>query len=751
MNEHTSAKSTRNVLRIALAFLLSLTLCAGLLPSGALAADVAAQEDTAKDQTAQAAEASSDEATVNDAQDAAVNDAQNAADDEVQAGKPAAEEQSAVVPLSTDADKPAASDTVKASKSAEPAAEASAPAAKSAAKAAAPAAKEVTQQSILANQRVAADQPGRVGQAIEPQEGMTALVQQAAKLAKKTVTGTYAQSQARSILDMVNAARAKEGVPALKWNSSLEATAKLRAAELTELFSHSRPDGTMCPTAFPSGCVYVGENIAAGYSSAASVNAGWTSSPGHYNNMVSKNFTTIGIACFVHDGVPYWVEVFASGLPATGFSSAADNSKRSVTFNVPFQADIAKASIKASQTSYNYDGKAKKPTFTIKANGQTLKAGTHYTVTYKNNVNPGTATATIKGKGDYTGTKTVNYTIRRSIAKATVSVASTLPYSGKALKPAVTVKLAGKTLKSGTDYTVAYKNNTGSKKAASTSTATVTVTGKGNYYGSVSKSFKIKTPSIQYYVHRQTYGWEAKYSKKDGASSGTTGQKKRLEGIYVRLANKPVSGSIQYRTHVQKIGWQGWKKEGQMSGTAGKKYRLEAIQIKLTGEMAKKYDVYYRVHAQKFGWMGWAKNGASAGTAGYAYRLESIQIKLVPKGQAAPGTTTGAFYNKLALVRSWTGVAMSTTGPSGLVDIPQGMQSKKRNGFTAYKNNTCKLVVEYKAFNGTWAYDSAKNGTVYYRFTFKNVRDPYWAGGVYSDGNFVLMSRHDNGVAMILR
>ena len=166
-------------------------------------------------------------------------------------------------------------------------------------------------------------------------------------------------------------------------------------------------------------------------------------------------------------------------------------------------------------------------------------------------------------------------------------------------------------------------------------------------WGAVSKTFQIKTPSIQYYVHRQTYGWEAKYSKKDGASSGTTGQKKRLEGIYVRLANKPVSGSIQYRTHVQRQGWEkGWRSEGQMSGTTGKRYRLEAIQVRLTGEMAKRYDVYYRVHAQKLGWMGWAKNGASAGTAGYAYRLESIQIKLVPKGAAAPTSAGGVASTK---------------------------------------------------------------------------------------------------------
>ena len=147
-------------------------------------------------------------------------------------------------------------------------------------------------------------------------------------------------------------------------------------------------------------------------------------------------------------------------------------------------------------------------------------------------------------------------------------------------------------------------------------------------------------PSIAYYVHRQTYGWEGAWAHKDGQVSGTTGQSKRLEGIKIKLARKPFAGSVQYRTHIQTYGWEkSWRKDGALSGTTGKSKRLEAIQVKLTGDVAKKYDVYYRVHAQHFGWMGWAKNGAQAGTAGYAFRLEAIQILLKPKGGVAPATT----------------------------------------------------------------------------------------------------------------
>lgn len=138
--------------------------------------------------------------------------------------------------------------------------------------------------------------------------------------------------------------------------------------------------------------------------------------------------------------------------------------------------------------------------------------------------------------------------------------------------------------------------------------------------------------------------------KKDGMDSGTVGECKRLEAIKIKLPDG-VSGSVQYRTHIQDIGWESkWAEDGALSGTSGKAKRLEAIQIKLSGKVADKYDIYYCVHAQNVGWLGWAKNGEQAGTAGYAYRLEAIRIKLVPKGEKPPkkvGSTDKAMEARL--------------------------------------------------------------------------------------------------------
>ena len=125
--------------------------------------------------------------------------------------------------------------------------------------------------------------------------------------------------------------------------------------------------------------------------------------------------------------------------------------------------------------------------------------------------------------------------------------------------------------------------------------------------------------------------------------SGTKGQSKRLEGIKIALCDPMYSGSIEYRTYVQGIGWMDWKKDGAMSGTSGRSLRLEAINIRLTGEMAEKYDIYYRVQAQTYGWLGWAKNGEDAGTVGPSKRLEAIQILLVKKGGRAPADNWGGY------------------------------------------------------------------------------------------------------------
>ena len=195
------------------------------------------------------------------------------------------------------------------------------------------------------------------------------------------------------------------------------------------------------------------------------------------------------------------------------------------------------------------------------------------------------------------------------------------------------------------DENIAKVDGNGKVTGVGTGTTNITVITSNGKSAACKVTVVRQTPSVNYSTHVQDIGWQGYV--KDGSTAGTTGQSKRLEAIRIKLSNNTsYKGTIQYQTHIQDIGWQGWKMNDDTSGTSGQSKRLEAIRIKLTDELAENYDIYYRVHAQEFGWLGWAKNGESAGTAGYSYRLEAIEVKLVEKGGKAPGSTQDAYRQR---------------------------------------------------------------------------------------------------------
>lgn len=162
---------------------------------------------------------------------------------------------------------------------------------------------------------------------------------------------------------------------------------------------------------------------------------------------------------------------------------------RSVTFKI--NAKPIKNAVITYNNSLTYNGSTLSPAVTVKYGNATLKKNTDYTVAYSNNVNAGTGTITITGKGIYGGSVKKTFTIKKLGLSATaVSGTGNKVYTGSVIKPVPAVKVGGRTLKNGTDFTVSYKNNT------EPGTATLSVTGKGNYSGSVSKTFKITARAI---------------------------------------------------------------------------------------------------------------------------------------------------------------------------------------------------------------------------------------------------------------
>ena len=162
---------------------------------------------------------------------------------------------------------------------------------------------------------------------------------------------------------------------------------------------------------------------------------------------------------------------------------------KSVTFKI--NAKPIKNAVITYNNSLTYNGSTLSPAVTVKYGNATLKKNTDYTVAYSNNVNAGTGTITITGKGIYGGSVKKTFTIKKlGISASAVSGTGNKVYTGSSIKPVPAVKVGGRTLKNGMDFTVSYKNNT------EPGTATLKVTGKGNYSGSVSKTFKITARAI---------------------------------------------------------------------------------------------------------------------------------------------------------------------------------------------------------------------------------------------------------------
>lgn len=130
---------------------------------------------------------------------------------------------------------------------------------------------------------------------------------------KETATSPTASDVRTQVYDIVNSERQKNGLSALTYRSDLQAAADLRAREIVQYFSHTRPNGTSCFTVVSeAGISYraLGENIAYGQRSASEVMNGWMNSSGHRANILSSNFTGVAVGYYEQNGVKYWVQIF---------------------------------------------------------------------------------------------------------------------------------------------------------------------------------------------------------------------------------------------------------------------------------------------------------------------------------------------------------------------------------------------------------------------------------------------------------
>ena len=221
--------------------------------------------------------------------------------------------------------------------------------------------------------------------------------------------------------------------------------------------------------------------------------------------------------------------------------------------------------------------------------------------------------------------------------------------------------------------------------------------------------------SIYGKAHVQTYGdTNGKIVKENGIDTlvlGTRGQAKRVESMTINLQNNTgYTGTIQYRVHRQTYGWTDWTTSGQPAGTTGQGKRLEAMQIRLTGELANHYDVRYRVHIQTYGDnQGWVYNGALAGTTGESKRLEEVKIQIIPKNTV--DETASINYRVHRQTYGWEtrwakdGSVSGTTGQAKRLEAISIDARSSYNGSVEYQTH----VQTYGWMD--WVSDGALSGT----------------------------------------
>lgn len=216
-------------------------------------------------------------------------------------------------------------------------------------------------------------------------------------------------------------------------------------------------------------------------------------------------------------------------------------------FLVKTRTDLSDYEV-AEIPNYMYTGKNIIPKVNVTdKQGNVLIEGTDYKVIGSNNINKGIATAIIKGKGEYCGSISTTFNIiSRPISQCTILNIANQAYTGKEIKPNVTIKNGGIILKNGVDYTVTYKNNINLGK----NVATAYIIGKGNYEGSIFKKFNIIVPNVTgLYANKQSQSTiTVKWSKPAGAIYGyEVYMATSKSGKYTKIATINSGNTISYK------------------------------------------------------------------------------------------------------------------------------------------------------------------------------------------------------------
>ncbi len=186
----------------------------------------------------------------------------------------------------------------------------------------------------------------------------------------------------------------------------------------------------------------------------------------------------------------------SADVSGTGDAAASDAGEQGQASTA---VDISFATVSGIDQQ-SYTGSPIEPKPVVSYQGAQLVEGTDYTLSYSDNVEPGVATVTITGIGDYMGTRTATFSIKddgkTDLASAGFSMAAIAnqTFTGQAITPEVSVSNGTTTLKQGQDYVVSYADNVD----AGTATVTVSAVESSSYSGSITATFTIDPLDLSY-------------------------------------------------------------------------------------------------------------------------------------------------------------------------------------------------------------------------------------------------------------
>ena len=305
------------------------------------------------------------------------------------------------------------------------------------------------------------------------------------------ISGTQNYTYASQVITLLNEQRVNNGLSPLTADSTLTAAAMQRAAETVIYFSHTRPNGSRCFTAFDGG--WRGENIAAGQADPDEVITGWMNSTGHRKNILEANYTSVGVGCFNYKGINFWVQCFsditADGSVRTGTASA--------TAAVSASTDYINMSGKLAENTFSSAGE--NTIFTVSNNNV---GWTYITATVDSssfNYSSNSSAAKVDSAGNVTVAGGGTAIITAATKKGSLSVSDTLTSTAPSLTPSITsitagsgkVDLSWSSVSGAANYAVYYTANGKWYNAGTTTALKMTVSGLtgGTRYGFAVKAY----------------------------------------------------------------------------------------------------------------------------------------------------------------------------------------------------------------------------------------------------------------------